>query len=240
MGPLTSIARQFDEIRHVVGPVCLLGMLYLLVRGRKRLTDARFGLIAIGVVLTAYFVLFTLTAGIYVEGRYYRPVFPFFALLSALGVHCFMQDVRNRKVVYAVLGLIFVGFVVMAVKEPVRAHRRGQTLAGLWLKQHDPDYKGFVVSNWTQPVYYAGMKYFDTRSTKELFLELRRRGEPFKYFILDPELDPPEVWAQEYVDEHGWLVIHREAQRDVRIYLDPQYGHQGEQAVPAPAAPAGP
>ncbi len=236
MGPLTSIARQFEQLYDVVDPVFLLGMIYLLVRGRKRLTGVRFGLTAIAVVLACYFVLLTVTAGVHVEERYYRPMLPFFGLLAALGAYCFIEDVRNRKVVYAVLGLIFLGCVVVAVREPVRAHRRPQTEAGLWLRQRDPDYKGLVVSNWTQPVYYAGMKHFDSKGTGDLFLELRKRDVAFKYFILQGELEAWDAWAQEYVDEHGWPIIHRDAEADIRIYQDPQYGERGERPVPVPSA----
>ena len=99
----------------------------------------------------------------------------------------------------------------------------------------DPEYKGFVVSNWTQPVYYAGMKHFDSKGTRDLFLELRKRGVAFKYFILQGELEGWDAWAQEYVDEHGWPIIHRDAGADIRIYQDPQYGERGEQPVPAPS-----
>jgi len=234
MGALNSIVRQFAQMYDVVDPVFLAGMIYLLVRGRKRLTGVRFGLAAIAVVVGCYFVLFTLTAGVHIEERYYRPMLPFFGLLAALGAYCFIQDVRNRKVAYAVLGLIFAACIVVAVREPIRAHRRPQTEAGLWLRQHDPDYKGLVVSNWTQPVYYAGMKHFDSKGTEDLFLELYAKGMAFKYFILQGDLHPGDAWAQKYVDEHGWPLIHRDGKADIRIYQDPHYGERGEQPVPAP------
>ncbi len=235
---LSNLARQFEQIYDTVDVVCVAALVYLVARGWKHLKGHRFGVLALALPVLSYFLLFTFMAGSRVQERYYRPVLPFFVALSALGLHCLTEDIKNRKVVYGILGVIFVGLMVAGLREPVRAHRRPQTEAGLWLKNHDPDYKGFVLSNYSQPVFYAGMRHFDTIGTEELFLELLARGEPFKYMILDGEMDGKEAWAGQYVVEHDWPRIYYNQERDLRIHENPQCGEQtGRQGRQAPDGP---
>lgn len=229
----SDLARQFEQIYDTVDIVCAAALAYLVVRGWKRLKGGRFGVVAALIMVLSYLLLFTFTAGHWVQERYYRPVLPFFVLLSALGLHCLSEDIRSKKVVYCILGLIFIGFMVDAVREPVRAHRRPQTQAGLWLRDRDPEYKGFVLSNYPQPVFYAGMKHFDTCKSEDLFLKLRERGEQFRYVILDGGLDERERWAAEYVAENEWRLIRHVPERDLRIYENPEHEARSQGAEPS-------
>ncbi len=221
---LSNLARQFEQIYDTVDLVCVVGLVYLVVRGWKHLKAHGFEILALALPVLLYFLLFTFMAGSRVQERYYRPVLPFFVVLSALGFYCLIEDIKNKKVVHGILGVIFVGLMVAGLWGPIRGHRRPQTVAGLWLKNYDPNYKGFVLSNYSQPAFYAGMRHFDVKSTEELFLELVARGEPFRYIILDGELNEKEAWAEEYIVEHNWDRIYRppNQERDLRIYESPQ------------------
>jgi hypothetical protein len=97
---------------------------------------------------------------------------------------------------------------------------------GRWLGRLDPRYDGFVVSRYTQPVYYAGMDYFDTDHTRDLFVDLKKRGTEFKYIILDG--DETGTWYRQYVTDNNWVCIRSEQERNIRIFLNPEYPIPGK------------
>jgi len=221
---LSNLAKQFQQIYDTVDIVCAAGLIYLLVRGRKHLKGVRFGVLALALVPAFYFLLFVVTAASEVQERYYQPILPFLIVLSALGLYCLGKDIGSRKVIYCILGVVLVGFLVDTLRTPLRAHRRPQTEAGLWLGSHDPEYKGFVISRYSQPVYYAGMKMFDPRGTEDLFRSLLARGVEFKYFVLDGHSRKDQQWLKKYIDAHNWQLIYRNEERDLRIYQNPDFG----------------
>jgi hypothetical protein len=130
--------------------------------------------------------------------------------------------VRSRKVLYGAAAVVLGLCLWDILREPIRAHRRPQTEAGRWLRAHDPDYGGFVVSEYSQPVHYAGMRFFDggQAATEELFRDLLARGGPLKYVIMEGE--PDEDWPERYVAEHDWPLIYQEPERNLRIYARPE------------------
>ena len=236
MGLFDNLLWQFRQIFDTVDIVCAAALVYLLVRGRKHMKGNRFAVLSLSIPVLFYCLLFTIMfstalAGAKVAERYYRPVFPFIAVLSSLGLYCLSRDIKNRNLVFCIFGLIFVGFMVDMLREPIRAHRRPQTEAGLWLREYDPHYGGFVISDYSQPVYYAGMKFFPARR-QDLVMELVERGGNFKYMILDGDAEQAYKWAREYVEEHNWQLVYPNEdyprnERNVRIYENPDYRGQG-------------
>jgi len=209
--------------REVFGALDVLlipGLFYAAVRGRKHLKGVRYGVLVASFVCVAYVVLFAITATGWTQERYYRPIIPFATLVAALGYYCFALDVRRKDILYPLLGVVALACAVDVLHKPLRAHRQPQVEAGLWLKRHDPDYEGFVVSEYTIPVLYAEMKYFDPHGARKLFKDLKSHGYLFKYIILDG--DAKGQWYRKYALKHDWSCIYREPERNIRIYKNPE------------------
>jgi hypothetical protein len=218
MSALQKVLLHAEQLEDALDPLILVGLAYLLVRGRRHLKGVRFGVLCLLGFVAAYVLVCAVMASHWVQERYYRPIIPFAAVLAAMGYWCLARDVRSRRALYAAGGIVLVLCLFFTLREPIRAHRRPQTQAGRWLRAHDPAYDGFVVSEYSQPVYYAGMKFFDggQAGTEGLFRDLAARGVPFKYVIVEGE--PEGDWPERYVAEHGWRLVYQEPERNLRIY----------------------
>lgn len=224
MGPLDKALLHLDKLHDALDLLLIPGLIYLVVRGWKHLKGVRFGVLSAGLVCAAYVGLFSVAATGWVQQRYYRPIIPFAAMLAALGYYCFALDVRNRRVLYGLTAVVLVVCCVDVLHKPIRAHRYPQIEAGRWLKRHDPGYDGLVVSDYTIPVLYADMKYFDPKNTEQLFRDMVARGYEFRYIILDG--DEGGAWYREYALENGWILIYRGSERNIRIFKSPRYGEE--------------
>ncbi len=225
MSVLEKVLLHAEQLDDALDPLILFGLAYLAVRGWRRvkgLTGARFGVLCLVGFMAAYILTCATVTPHWVQERYYRPIIPFGAILAGIGYWCLIQDVRNRKVLYVAAAIVLGLCLWDILRRPIRAHRAPQSEAGRWLRAHDPDYDGFVVSEYSQPVYYADMKFFNGRraDTEDLFHELLARGVPLKYVILEGE--PDEDWPERYVAEHQWPLIYQEPERNLRIYARPE------------------
>lgn len=216
---LGKIGRQLQQLYDALDPILIPGLLYLAVRGWKHLKGRR---LAVGVPLVlclSYVALFSLAAGGWVQERYYRPIIPFATILAGMGYWCLGRDFPKKKILYPIIILALAACLWDAMQDRVRGHRRPQTVAGMWLRRHDPDYDGFVLSKDSQPVFYAGMKFFSPQC-RELFTRLRNNGHRFKYIILDG--DDRDAWFGRYARDNGWKLIYAEDERRIRIYENPR------------------
>ena len=216
-----SFLLQLEQLYDALDPILIPGLLYLLVRGRRHLRGERFAVGVPFILSLSYIALFSLAASGWIQERYYRPIIPFAAILAAMGYYCLGKDFPKKKILYPIIFLALAACLWDGMDKPLRYHRRPQTLAGLWLARHDPDYTGFVVSNYTQPVYFAGMRYFDPECTKSLFMDLQKADYSFKYIIVDG--DEGETWYARYAREKDWKRIYTETERNIRIYQKPDY-----------------
>lgn len=217
---LNKLLLQLEQLYDALDPILIPGILYLAIRGWKHM-KRRGGAVGIPLLLClSYIALFSLAAGGWVQERYYRPIIPFAAILAGMGYHCLIKDFsKNKKVLYTLMFLVLAACLWDGLEEPIRQHRRPQTVAGKWLHGHDPNYTGFVVSNDTQPVHYAGMKYFNPECPESLFRDLNAAGYEFKYVILDGDDDE---WHADLVSRDDWPCIYRENERNIRIYQNPE------------------
>jgi hypothetical protein len=211
--------RHLEQLIDAFDPILIPGLLYLPVRGWKHLRGKRFAIAVPLVLCLSYIILFSLAAGGWVQERYYRPIIPFAAILAAMGYYCMGKDMARKAIIYPLICLVLAACLWDGMEEPIREHRRPQTIAGKWLRQYDPTYDGFVISDNTQPVFYAGMKYFDPACQRSLFLDLQRAGYRFKYIILDG--DEEDKWYAQYARHNNWNLIYAEQERDIRIYQSP-------------------
>ena len=222
MGLIDKLLLQAEQLYDALDPILIPGLLYLPVRGWKRLRDVegvRFAVVTMVLLCAGYVLLFGTAAPEWIQERYYRPIIPFAAVLAAMGYFCFGRDVPKKSVLYTLMVLVLAACLYDALEEPIRAHRRSQVEAGRWLSRYDPDYRGFIVSDYTVPVLYARAKYFDPFKTEDLFREMLSRGEQIDYIILDGEEEG--TWYARYAREHGWRLVHRREERNIRIYRRP-------------------
>jgi len=222
MGLLDKVVLQLQQLYDALDVLIIVGLIYFAVRGRRHLRGVRFGVITLLIMCLAYIVLFAGAASGWVQERYFRPIIPFAAILAAAGYYCLAKDVRKKRVLHIVAAVVLLACLWAMLAHPIRAHRRPQTEAGLWLKRHDPQYKGFVVSSYSQPVFYADMEFFEADGTEDIFLGMVARGQRFKYIILDG--DEGRKWYGRYAVENGWQLIYEEDERRIRIYENPGFG----------------
>jgi hypothetical protein len=213
-----SITLQLEQLYDALDPILIPGLLYLAVRGWKHLKGRGFAAVVPLVLCLSYVVLFSLAASGWVQERYYRPIIPFAAILGAMGYWCLGKDFPRKKILYPLMVLVLAACLWDGMRDSLRGHRRAQTLAGVWLRRHDPDYDGLVISNYSQPVYYAGMRYFDPMC-EGLFDELRKEGYRFKYIIVDG--DETDRWYARHARQNGWQLIYTENERNIHIYQNP-------------------
>lgn len=202
-----------------MGWLGLFGLGYWLARGRKRSPVPLGLLVAIGVTLASLVV--TLMIFGRSSGRYYRVPAPMLFILAGGGLHALWEDMEShsaiRGVAFSLLVVLCLGAIVY---KPIRGHREPQTEAGLWLRKHDPEYNGFVLSSYTQPVYYAGMRYLpsDKYGSRRVFRQLTRAGYWPRYVILDGDDAEEMPWLGELVRRPVWKLVHSEPERDIRIF----------------------
>lgn len=216
MSLVDKLLLQLEQLYDALDPILLPGLAYLAVRGYKHLRKVRFALIVLLLVCGGYVALFGLAATNWVQERYYRPIIPFAAVLAAMGYYCLARDVRKKAVLYTLMALVAAACLWDALQQPIRAHRKPQTEAGRWLRRQDPEYDGFVISRYSQPVYCARMKLFDPAGTESLFHDMRRRGHRFRYIILDG--DERGNWPRAVALQKDWVLVYRDLERDLRIY----------------------
>ncbi len=179
---------------------------------------------------TRYIVFSGILYGLYVAAlchlgrdaeRYYRPLLPLLFVLAGGGYYCCLRELADRRLLQWAAAMMLVGVcVVYTLKEPIRAHREPQTRAGLWLAGYDPDYKGFALSSYSQPVYYAGMRFLDSGKpySQEAYGQLVDAGLEPKYLILDSSDAVDYPWLGSLIASAGWNQIYSESTRSIRIY----------------------
>lgn len=219
MGFIDCIFQHLSKLYDAFDIILLPGMIYLLARGRQHLKGIRFGIIVALLFMGIHIGMCGYGATGWIQERYYRPLVPLAAMLAALGYYCLAKDIKKKPVLIILGTLTLAACLVDMLNKPIREHRAPQTQAGHWLRKHDPDYRGFVISNYSQPVLYADMKYFDPRRNEKLFHELSRRGAPLKYVILDG--DEEGKWYTRHVRDNSWELIYKTKERNIRIYENP-------------------
>ena len=187
MNLLQILVEQLSHIKAAVNVTGALGCIYGLVRFR-RCWQGKWRVLGLLLTLPGGYWLATTLAAIFggfaVAGRYHQPVLPFLLIFSANGLYCLLQDVQI-KVAGAILLIVVGGSLADMLGEPVRSHRAAQEKAGRWLKKHDPDYDGFVFSDYSQPVYYAGMEYLPAEAGLWLVPRLSEKAAEVKYAVLE-------------------------------------------------------
>ncbi len=226
---VNNLRQQLAQIYDTVDIVCAVGIVYFVLRGRRHFRGAGRAVLLPAVVPLCYVLVLagmSLRHGTAVAERYYRPILPFLVVFSALGLYCLGQDVKRKRALHVVVALVLLGCLVVTLRGPIRAHRRAQTEAGRWLRARDPGYHGFVLADYTQPVYYARMELLPAYRGEGVLGDCLRHGEPVKYAILDKGHGPGHEWAQKYIEEHQWRLIYRGEERDVRIYLNSEFDRE--------------
>lgn len=213
--------RQLGQLLDSLGVVGAFGVAYFAVRGRCHLRVPRGLLSAVGLLLVAYAFVFTLWGR--AEERYYRPLVPLLSILAGGGFYALWRDLTGRRLLRALLlGALVLGCLAFGLHRPLRAHRRPQTEAGRWLRRQDPDYDGFVVSAYPQPVFYAGMNLLPADQPRSVMLRCLRtlRPTPYapRYVILDGDDAEKYPWLAHMVESRRWRLIYREPERNIRIY----------------------
>lgn len=228
---LDDFISQFRLINAALNSVGSLGIGYLIFRGYKHWKGYGRETLMLVIMVAVYFLSFSLTRGDGVPYRYYHPVVPFLLILSAMGFYCMGRDTGRMRAFYIGFGVLLALFITYSSSSGLRESRRPQTMAGLWLAQYDPSYRGPVASDYSQPIAFTKMSYFPTFKNERLFRQLSH-GEnaplPFKYIIVEETDGPGYDWARDYVKEYGWRLIypneeHPENERDLRIYQNPRY-----------------
>jgi hypothetical protein len=138
-----------------------------------------------------YFLAVTLPSlfdEIAIAERYYRPVLPLLLILSAVGWYQICKDIPRRFIVGVLLLVLVGGNVFYILRGPIREHRAPQTKAGEWLREYDPEYRGYVWSDYSQPVYYAGMEYLPAESINWIRGKMPDGGMGVKYAIIEPDI----------------------------------------------------
>ena len=222
---------QFRLINAALNSVGSLGIGYLILRGYKHWKGYGRAALMFVIIVAVYFLSFALTRGDEVAYRYYHPIVPFLLMLSAMGFYCLGRDIGKMRAFYIGFGVLIALFITYSSFGALRESRRPQTEAGKWLAQYDPDYRGPVASDYSQPVAFTKMGYFPTERNERLFRQLAHGEDaplPFKYIIVEDTDDPDYVWAQEYVKEHEWRLIypneeHPWNERGLQIYENPNY-----------------
>jgi len=213
------VIENLDRLCDALGWLGFSGLVYWLVRGRRRLDAPTGPLAAMAITLALYFLALLLFGR--TSERYYRVLAPLAFVLAGGGLWALWRDLERRRVLRGVLfGFVVVLCLGAAVYKPIRAHRRPQTQAGRWLRDYDPEYDGFVLSSCPQPVYYAGMHYLpsDKYGSRRTFRQLARAGYWPRYVILDGDDSEEIPWLGKLVQRPAWQLIHTEPRRNIRIF----------------------
>ena len=221
-----ALITSLDPLYAAFDLLLLVGLCYLLARGWRTLRSRWRECAQLATIPALFFA--SLWAwqmfGTGFHERYLRPVLPLAAIFAGIGYHRLARDIGRRWAVYPLFGIIFLAAIVFALQEPLRAHRHPQTEAGRWLRRADPVYHGLVISDYSQPAYYAETDYVPPDAMWQGWYE-RHLGKTgaVKYFILERPSPEERTWAHDYVKKHDWPVIFYDAARKLRIYRNPGY-----------------
>ena len=216
-----AFLRNFLEAAHAFGMIVSILLLYWLIRGRKRVQVRAVHLLAFLGVFFSYHTVISL--GAESIDRYYRPIIPVMAVFAAGGLFCFLKDVRRRWIGVAVLICIGAWYTLASLRAPIRAHRAEQVVAGRWLATYDKDYRGYVVSAYSQPAFYAGMQFLSAKIGPQCVERLLNDQRAPKYWILERRNDQPYAVILRFLEEYHWKLLKTFPERDIRIYLNPQW-----------------
>lgn len=190
MSPLRNLLHHGTQILDILDVTGLVGILYLVVRWRRCPQGMGRGVALALALPAAYFLMITaasMMARTPVSERYYRPVLPLLLVVAAAGFHCLLKAVPKRVLATGIVFVLVAGNLVDMLDEPIRAHRAPQKHAGQWLRRHDPGYNGYVFSDYSQPVYHAGMSYLPAEGALWIMRRLSEGAREVKYAILEKD-----------------------------------------------------
>jgi len=216
-----AFLRNFLEAAHAFGMIVSVSVLYWLIRGRKRVQRGAVHLSVFLGVFFSYHIVISL--GAQSIDRYYRPIVPVMAVFAAAGLFCFLKDVRRRWIGVAVLICIGAWYTLASLRAPIRPHRAEQVEAGRWLGSYDAEYRGYVVSAYSQPAFYAGMQFVSAKVGPRCVERLFNDRRAPKYWILERRDDQPYAAIVRFLEEYHWKLLKTFPQRNIRIYLNPQW-----------------
>jgi len=217
---LLAFLQNFLTAGRAFGVMGLL-LIYYLVRGRRRLRAEPGQLFVVLGVFFAYHFVISLSA-CPIE-RYYRPAMPLLSVFAGAGLLCMLRDIGSRRVAVALVALLGLAAVAWSLREPIRAHRREQVVAGRWLREHDPRYKGFVVSSYSQTVLYSGMRYLDAEMGRTRLARLMNLPEAPKYMMLERHAERDYPRLLEFLADYQWKLLRTFPERKIRIWRNPRW-----------------
>ncbi|MEF8787489.1 MAG: hypothetical protein V5A84_00330 [Planctomycetota bacterium] len=121
MEAVNDIFLHLDTLVEALDLLLLPGLVYAAVRGWKHLEGVHYGVLVALAVIAGYVAVFAIGATEWVQTRYYRPIIPFAALVAALGYYCLALDVRDRRILYPLLGLVVLACSVDLLHAPIRS-----------------------------------------------------------------------------------------------------------------------
>jgi len=218
---LKAFVQNFAEVQDAFGIAMCLLLLYFLFRGRKHLRAGALHLLLFLGAFFAYHVVISLAA--WPIDRYYRPIMPMLSVFAAGGLFCVVRDVRKRRVGIALVAGLGGWYLLVGLHEPIRAHRFEQVVAGRWLADHDPTYRGYVVSSYSQTVLYAGMQFLDAEMGEERLERLANEQRAPKYCMLERHAEWQYPSLLRFLSDYHWRLLRTFPARKIRIWRNSQW-----------------
>lgn len=215
-----NIITQFSQICDTIDLLGVILVVYFFLRLSKyeRSTWRELAFtVAFPVAYFAVILFMSLNDKVAIAERYYRPVLPFLVILMARGLWSFRRDVKRKWIFGGVLCVFLLGsFYGIFSQAPIRAHRLPQMKAGRWLKEYDPDYAGFVMSDYTQPVYAADMVWLP--ADKQLCEGFLNAGYKVRYCILEDDAQRKYPEVHKWMESDEWRKIYTNEEREIKIF----------------------
>ncbi len=186
-----NLLHQFAQIADNLDVTGLLGWAYCCVRPVSCFKDRRRSLLIVLALPVAYMFAVTVPSMMgetSIAERYYRPVLPLLLMVGAVGWYKLLSDIGDKKWIMVMLAVLIGGNLVDMLDDPVRAHRAPQTQAGKWLQKQDPEYDGYVWSDYSQAAYFTGMEYLPAGAIRWVRRNMPHDGREVKYAMFEPEV----------------------------------------------------
>ncbi len=207
------------EMAQAFGAVMCLSLVYFLVRGRRRLQAGGADFFLFLGALLAYHTVISL--GAERIDRYYRPIMPLLCVFAAAGLFSLLKDVGKRWAGVALVIFVVLVYLAFSLRHPIRAHRREQVQAGRWLADHDPQYRGYVVSSYSQTVLYSNMQFLHSDVGREGLQRLADAWCAPKYALLDGHRECRTI--ARFLSENHWRLLRTFPERPIRVYRNPRW-----------------